>query len=278
MVRVTGSATDPELGDHVCLPFLGDRERRDTTRLFALNGLRRRTKVLIITHTDSPDRTRAWLTPLVPGFDEAESAGRIEIVGSAATHLTGGRLDPGRALDGLASARERARAQGHRGLYALVDASWGVHDPPGQAAFESAVNALFGQGGLAAVCQYDRALFPREALDRVTAAHPISPEQALLRHITLSSPPGVRLWGDVDLTNRQAFASILAPLREEPEDVVIDATGLDFIDAGSAQLLVATALARGPGRTVVACGSPLARLLHLLKAGDALGVRLTGDV
>ncbi|MEV4834190.1 MEDS domain-containing protein [Nonomuraea sp. NPDC049486] len=275
MVRVTGSALDPDLGDHVCLPFLGDRERRAATRLFTLNGLRRRTKVLIITHADSPDRTRAWLTPLVPGFREAESAGRIEIAG---TRLTGGRPDPCRALDRLEAAGERALAQGYRGLYALVDASWGVHDPPGQVASESAVNALFGQCGLAAVCQYDRALFPCEALDRVTGVHPISPDQALLRYAATSSPPGLRLRGDVDLTNRQAFASILAPLRAERDEVVIDATELDFIDAGSAQLLVAMALARRPGRTVVACGSPLARLLRLLKAGDALGVRPAGDV
>lgn len=278
MIHVTASALDPDLGDHVCLPFSGDRERRAATRLFTLNGLRRRAKVLIVTHTDSPEGTRTWLAPSVPGFGEAESAGRIEIEGSAVICLAGGRPDPGRALDGLRAAGERAAAQGHNGLYALVDASWGMHDPAAQMAFESAVNALFGRHPLAAVCQYDRALFPREALDRVAAVHPISPEQALLRYAVTTSPPGLRLKGDIDLTNRQALASILEPLRERPEDVLIDASEVGFVDAGSAQLIVAMALARRPGRTVLVCRSPLLRLLRLLRADDALGVRPVDDV
>ena len=49
--------------------------------------------MLIITHADSPERTRAWLAPLVPGFAAAESAGEIEIRASAATHFD--RRPPG---------------------------------------------------------------------------------------------------------------------------------------------------------------------------------------
>ncbi|WP_336209170.1 MEDS domain-containing protein [Nonomuraea sp. LPB2021202275-12-8] len=278
MPPAAGSALDPDLGDHVCLPIDGERERMAATRLFTLNGLRRRAKVLIITHTDSPERTREWLAPLVPGFAGAESAGQVEIRDSAGTHITDGRLDPGRALSGLTAAGEQARAQGRHGLYAMVDASWGVHDPPGQIAFEAATNALFGQRWLAAVCQYDRALFAREAIDRAAGVHPISPEQAVLRYISTRGPAGLRLWGDVDLTNRQAFASVLSPLRAEAGEVVIDAAGLDFIDAGSAQLLVALATARPSGRTVLVCGEPVARLLHLIKADDVITVRPVGDV
>jgi anti-anti-sigma regulatory factor len=271
-----GSVLDPDLGDHICLPFDGDGERRAATGLFTLNGLRRRTKVLIITHTDSPERTRDWLSPLVPGFADAESSGRVEILHSAVVHLSAGRLDPGRALSGLATAGEQARSQGHQGLYALVDASWGRYDPAGQVALESATNALSGQRRLAVVCQYDRAVFPREVLDRLASVHPISPEQAMLRYAC--GPCVLRLWGDVDLTNRQAFASVLAPLRDERGEVVIDATGLAFIDAGSAQLLLAMALGRPRERTVVVCGGPMARLLRLINADDVVTVRRVGDV
>lgn len=274
----TGSMLDPDLGDHVCVPFRGEGERRAAARLFTLNGLRRRVKVVIVAHAEPPERTRDWLAPLVPGFTEAEAAGQVELRASAGAHLTGGRPDPGRALRGLADTGRRAREQGFRGVYALVDASWGAGDPPGQVAFEAAANALFGQGWLAAVCQYDRALFPREALDRATAVHPISPEQALLRYAATCSPRGLRLWGDIDLTNRQAFASVLEPLRRERGEVVIDASEVDFIDAASAQLLVAAVTARPAGRTVVVCGRPTARMLRLMRAGDSVTVRLIGDV
>ncbi|MGW3344230.1 MEDS domain-containing protein [Nonomuraea rubra] len=278
MVDVAGSVLDPDLGDHVCLPFDGERERMTATGLFTVNGLRRRTKVVIITHADSPERTRGWLAPLVPGFADAESAGQVEILDCADTHFTGGRLDPGRVYAGLADAYDRARKHGQHGVYALVDASWGACDTPQQAAFEAETNELFGERWLAAVCQYDRGLFPREAIDRATSVHPIAPEQALLRFANTFEPAGLRVWGDIDLTNRPAFASLLSRLEKEPGEVVIDVSGLDFIDAGSAQLLTVTAMARPRGATAVVCRDSTARVLRLIGADEFVAVRRVGDV
>ncbi|SEG83491.1 Anti-anti-sigma regulatory factor (antagonist of anti-sigma factor) [Nonomuraea solani] len=278
MLHVAGSVLDPDLGDHVCLPFEGERERMLATQAFTVNGLRRRTKVVIITHADSPARTRDWLAPLVPGFADAESAGQVEILACADTHFTNGCLDPERVYAELANAKERARRHGQHGVYALVDASWGVPDAPGQAVFEAGTNELFGERWLAAVCQYDRRLFPREAIDRATSVHPISPEQALLRFANTGSPAGLRIWGDIDLTNRQAFASVLARLEKEPGEVLIDASDLDFIDAGSAQLLTVTAMARPEGSTAIVCRDSMARVLRLIRADEFIAVRRVGDV
>ncbi|MCK2220898.1 MEDS domain-containing protein [Actinomadura sp. ATCC 31491] len=278
MVHVAGSVLDPDLGDHVCLPFDGERERMRATVVFTVNGLRRRLKVVIITHADSPERTRAWLAPLVPGFADAESAGQVEILACADTHFTGGSLDPARVHSGLLDAHDRARRHGQHGVYALIDASYGVRDAPGQAALEAATNEVFGERWLAAVCQYDRGLFPREAIDRAASVHPIAPEQALLRFANTADPPGLRVWGDIDLTNRRAFASVLARLEKEPGEVVVDASHLAFIDAGSAHLLTRTAVARRPGSTVVVCGEATARVLRLIRAEEFLTVRRVGDV
>ncbi|MFI7418298.1 MEDS domain-containing protein [Nonomuraea sp. NPDC049684] len=277
MVHVAGSVLDPDLGDHVCLPFEGERERMTTTRQFTLNGLRRRTKVVIITHAETPERTRGWLAPLVPGFDDAEAAGQVEILSCADTHFTDGRLDPDRLLHALADAHHRARRHGQHGVYALIDASWGARDAQAQAAFEATANELFGERWLAAVCQYDRELFPLDAIEHATAVHPIAPEQALLRFASTSSPPGLRVWGDVDLTNRPAFGSVLSPLQKEPGQVVIDASHLDFIDAGSARLLTVTAAARPYGSTVVVCAERVARVLRLVRADTHVVVRRVGD-
>ncbi|MGR6921482.1 MEDS domain-containing protein [[Actinomadura] parvosata] len=277
MVHVASSVLDPDLGDHVCLPFDGERERRTTTGLFTANGLRRRTKVVIITHADSPERTREWLAPLVPGLADAESAGQVEILDCAGTHFTGGRLDLERVYASLADAHARARKHGQHGVYALIDASWGAGATGEQVAFEAATNELFGERWLAAVCQYDRGLFARDALDRASSVHPISPEQALLRFAGTSEPAGLRMWGDIDLTNRRAFASLLARLEKEPGEVVIDASELDFIDAGSAQLLTVTAMARPRGATSVVCRDSMARVLRLIGADEFIAVRRVGD-
>ncbi|MEU4224467.1 MEDS domain-containing protein [Nonomuraea sp. NPDC026600] len=271
VVDVAGSVLDPDLGDHVCLPFDGDRERMAATRAFTVNGLRRHTKVVIITHTDTPARTREWLAPLVPGLAAAEAAGQVEIKSC-------GDTDSRWLLGELVAAGEQAREHGHRGVYALVDAAWGVRDAVGLEGFEAAANALFGERWLAAVCQYDRGLFSAEAANRAAAIHPIAPGQALLRFANLCPQPGLRLSGDVDITNRQAFASVLTQLEAVTAEVVIDATGLDFIDAGSAQLLAVTALARTGHRTVVVCRGTVARMLRLIRADEVVTVRRAGDV
>ncbi|MEU7744871.1 MEDS domain-containing protein [Nonomuraea sp. NPDC049158] len=263
---------DPDLGDHVCLPFQGDRERMAATRAFTANGLRRRAKVVIITHTDTPERTREWLAPLVPGLAAAEAAGRVEITAYAD--------GPAWLLGELVAAGELAREQGHRGVYALVDAAWGVRDAAGRERFEAAVNALFGERWLAAVCQYDRGLYSAAAVNRAAAIHPIAPGQALLRFVNMRPQPGLRLSGDIDITNRLAFASVLTQLEAVAAEVVIDATGLDFIDAGSAQLLALTALARAAAhhhRTVVVCRGTVARVLRLIRADEVLAVRRAVD-
>lgn len=278
VVHIAGPLLDPDLGDHVCLPFRGDDERMAAARAFTLNGLRRRAKVLIVTHTDTPEATRGWLAPLVPGFAAAEAAGRVTIMASADTHLSGGRLDAARVLRSLCAAGEEARQEGHHGVYALVDAAWGAHDAAAHTAFEAAANTLFGERWLAAVCQYDRGRFSREALERAAAVHPITPEQAPLRFATTCAPPGLRLSGAIDLTNRQAFASVLAPLEQEGAEVVIDARGLGFIDAGSAALLTATAVARRERRTIVVCDDAVARVLRLVRADEWLTVHRAGDV
>ncbi|WP_214317923.1 MEDS domain-containing protein [Nonomuraea sediminis] len=259
---------DPDLGDHVCLPYGNERERLDATRTLAANGLRRRVKVMIITHTDTPEATRAWL-----GFTEAEAAGRLEILAGGDTHFVDGRLDPARVLGALAAAGEQARKQGYAGLYLLVDASWGLRDAAGHARLEAATNALCAEGWLAVVCQYDRTLFCGADLDRAACVHPISPDQAMLRFAGTCRPAGLRISGEIDLTNRDAFASILATLESEAAQVVIDATGLDYMDAGAAQLLAATASARGARGTVITCQEPIARLLHLVRADEVITVR-----
>ncbi|GAA2281230.1 hypothetical protein GCM10010149_26870 [Nonomuraea roseoviolacea subsp. roseoviolacea] len=270
---VAGSVLDPELGDHVCLPFAGEGERIAATRLFTANGLRRGARVLIVTCARTPEETRAWLAPAVPGLARAEAEGRVVIRPAGATTLTAGRPDPGRVLKGLSAAVERAGQDGHAGLYALVDAAWGAGDPARQTTCEAVSNPLFGERRLASVCQYDLRLFSGEAVERAASVHPIAPERAALRYAATSRPPGLRLSGDVDLTNRQALASVLAPLEREPGEVVVDLTALGFIDAGSAQLLSATALARQGRPTVVVCGEAVARVLRLVRADALLTVR-----
>ncbi|MFC7107459.1 MEDS domain-containing protein [Nonomuraea rubra] len=100
----------------------------------------------------------------------------------AGVRRAGRRLRPG------PQARPARRVRAGRRLLGACDA-------PRQAAFEAKTNELFGERWLAAVCQYDRGLFPREAIDRATSVHPIAPEQALLRFANTFEPAGLRVWG-----------------------------------------------------------------------------------
>lgn len=81
--------------------------------------------------------------------------------------------------------------------------------------------------------------------------------------------PGLRLSGEIDLTNRQALAAVLAGRYDDLDDqagpLTIDASGLRFADAATLAMLVRAARA-APGGLRVICSPTLARLLDLVAA------------
>ena len=263
------------LGDHVGLPFSSDRERLSAMAAFAAAGLRGRYKVLVLTTVEDPSTLHARLAERVARYRPAAAAGQVEIVPGEAVYLADGRFDGDRMLEVFAETMDQTEQQGYAGLWVSADTTWaadGSHNAS-LTAYETDINALFTSGRMAAVCQYDRRLFDAGTLAEVCSAHPIIANGAAFRFAPMEDPPGLVLTGELDGTNRRAFAAVLAPLANVPAPLLIDAGGVIHSGVEATAMLARLAVLRGGYPTTIICRPQLRRLLHLVDTTRALRVR-----
>ncbi|GHB77487.1 hypothetical protein GCM10010331_76580 [Streptomyces xanthochromogenes] len=81
--------------------------------------------------------------------------------------------------------------------------------------------------------------------------HPPLYADALLRIWDTADPPGLRLAGQVDLTNQAALVGHLLAVDGAPADVTLDLTEVTFLNFASLHALVAFAESLEPGRRLV---------------------------
>ncbi|WP_202638287.1 MEDS domain-containing protein [Bailinhaonella thermotolerans] len=271
---------DLRLGDHVCHPFISDDERLAATVEIAADALRRGRRVMVCAESLTPQVTSAWLHARVPGYAEAAERGQVEVLPCAEVQLAGGTFDPARVREAFAGVVADTTARGYPGLQVITDMAWALRQPyalDALPAFEASINDLFADGRLSAVCQYDRRLYDGDLFHRVCSAHPVTPGQALLRFARATGSPGLVLEGEADVTNRDALAALLASLLPSDGHVLIDATGLEFADVGSARLFARFAAQRGDRPTTLLGSQSLTHLLRLLGAHDLVRLQPAED-
>lgn len=263
------------LGDHVCLTHDDESDALDAVSRFAATGLRLGHKVICLTDSSTPQAVRAHLEAAGVPTEAAVAAGQLRIQPAVETYLTGGRLVPQAAIRAFVEEAARAQREGYSGLRLAGDLAWVVGTGTtwdDLCRYEAEVNQLFLDGRVAGLCLYDRRIFPAEQLRAIAAAHPgTAGAQAgrtwtpLLRAYRTTDPPGIRLVGQVDQSNRTAFTAMLADGLERPpaDRPVVDVSDLSFADAGAASALVQAE--RTGGVRLVGCGPMLGRLLGLLR-------------
>lgn len=98
-----------------------------------------------------------------------------------------------------------------------------------------------------------------------------------LRVEMLDGEQGARLSGELDLASFDEATSRLGPLFEAQGDVVIDLSGVSFIDSSGIRLLIRVHQAdHGGGGLIVRSAQPqVARVLRIAGLDD-LGVRFEG--
>jgi anti-anti-sigma factor len=79
------------------------------------------------------------------------------------------------------------------------------------------------------------------------------------------SPAGLKLIGEVDISNRQQLAAALEPYAHRADDVYLDLEGLTFIDVGGVTMLITFAERLQPTRRLVLRNPPrvLRRIVEL---------------
>jgi anti-anti-sigma regulatory factor len=260
-----------QLGDHVCWTYDDDEQCLDATARFVTAGLRAGHQVLCVTEALLPvTLLEALRTRGVP-VQRALDTGQLRASAATEAHPPADRAEV------LLKEIVRAGENGHAGLRVVDDMSWALHFDH-LTCFETRLGRLLLDGGAALLCQYDRRRFDRDRLRQVSAVHPATAapvhdagwEPMLRLHRTVD-PPGLRLVGEVDVSNRGALAHALDAFADAETPVTIDVAGLTFIDAAGAGLIVRAA-GWVPHAIRIVGASPLVRKVLTLVSAGAPGV------
>jgi anti-anti-sigma regulatory factor len=283
-VTATAVVDRVHLGDHVCWAHDDKRDALDAVTRFTATGLRLGHKVICFTDTFTPRTLRAHLEDAGVPTETAVAVGQLRIVPAVESYvglLSGGRLATESMIETLVGEIDRAHREGYPGLRLAGDMGWTVrtgttlHD---LSRYEAQVNRVFLDRRVAGMCLYDRRHFPPERLHAVAAAHPgtVGPHAdrawtPLLRAYRTADPPGLRLVGQVDRSNQEAFAAVLAAVTgpaAQSRPAVLDLSGLSFADVRAATALVRADRAAAAGVRLVGCRPGLSRLLGLVRASE----------
>lgn len=273
-----------DAGDHACLTFSDAEERLDLVAAFVRDGLRAGQKVLCWTDSITPAGLATELTERAVRPGAAMRRGQLRIAQAEEVLVAGDGGGAAGMVDLLSEELELAGREGYPGLRVTADMCWATR--PQAAAeelvgFENKVAAMFGDGRLCLICQYDRGRFDAVTLAFAAKAHPktiaarVYHEHPLLRVCRQYSPPGVRIAGELDYRHRDVLEQALGEALRLDRNLYLNLGKLDYIDGACAGLIVATA-ARLPSsrRMTVTCRRLVATVLDLVGAGDTPRLRL----
>ena len=238
-----------------------DDECRDLLTGYVRAGVRPGQRVAVFLDADDADLARH----LIASAPDAEPGQLVVTLYGAGCDGPAGPAGGQRLRDGRAAGRDRAYADGRRGLFVAGKMTWALRagfDTDELLRYESAVNRFFGDGRIAGLCLYDRRRFGKEALAAIGAVHP----GPLLRFTLGGWGAHLRLSGELDASNGAALPSILDIVAEVDSTVLLDASDLRFLDAAGAGAIVRFAASRPTRQTVVRCTRGVRQALSLVSA------------
>lgn len=259
-------------GDHACGLFDSADDLAAATVAFVREGLAAGDQVWCLPEPGAQRAVLRLLTRDGLSADESVERGQLAVRASDEVYLSGAAFDADRIVGEFAALVDAALADGYGGLRVVADMGWitraGV--PTEQVLdYEESLVELFAARPVAGMCQYDRRAFCAGRLERLAAVHPlvISSERDVVRQLVVGVLPdgeGLRLAGEVDVSNRDKLREALAPFAGQG-DVVLELSGLKFVDVTGAAVLGGFAVRRPPGSRLVLRNPPyvLRRILKL---------------
>lgn len=249
-----------DAGVHVCAIYSSPAERRELLDAYFRNR---------------PDDER--LIYVGAPSDLAEPAG-IDVREAAGVYLAGGSFDPAGVLTGFRGEIADTIAAGHRRLRVAADMSWAAEGAAPQVlvSYEAAATQLHKEGTAAGMCLYDRRRFRADHLAAVSAAHPFTSDSAdrlvpAAFTATQDADGTLHLTGEIDYFGASHLITLVNDRPDLGTDVVIDVSGVRFMDASVLHALQAAATALdSPRRLILRSPSRMvSRLLALLPSSGA---------
>lgn len=262
------------LHDHVCWPYDDPAEFRTQAVGFLSDGLALGQRAWYVAEPDT-DELRGHLDGL-PGVAEALDRGALQLCSIGTTYRSGQVVVPADQVAAYAAATDQALADGYTGLRVAAEATPMVRTDEALEAFcryEHLVDRYMAARPFAAMCAYDRQELSGEAIGDLASMHPASGPDAAPFRLYATSESEVALAGELDLESREHFPAALrrAELHPVGGELVLDASGLDFIDHRALFALSREGLRTGCEVVLRTAPPSAARLVELL---EVPGVRV----
>ncbi|MGC9669336.1 MEDS domain-containing protein [Planosporangium sp. 12N6] len=249
------------MGDHLCLPFSNDDERREVLTTYIVDGLSRGERVIYYADHTAPDVIGSWLAESGIEIDRMVDEGRLKIHPIGAAPHAGGRFEPDTVITTLWVEIRQARDAGYPGLRVsreMTSDLCPIVDERALLEYEHRLSTVCRSRELAAICQYDQRLVDETAIGGLIGCHPevvqIDPlhDDHRLRITPTYAPRGLRVAGTVDVVTVGAFTTTLHRATGWPEpDIRVDLGELEFIDVAGVRAIVHTAAGLAPGRRLI---------------------------
>lgn len=178
----------------------------------------------------------------------------VQAVSLEAMYRTGAVVEPAAQVRAYAAATDEAVADGFTGLRVAADATPLAREPEQLEAFtryEHLVDRYMTRRPFAAMCAYDSAELGATAVTQLACMHPVATVDSTPFRLHATADADAALSGELDMASRTVFPVALERIGAGTHDgeLVVDASGLTFIDQHS--LLALDGFARRRGVTVV---------------------------
>lgn len=262
------------MGDHCCLAFDAETERAAAVAAFIHAGLAAGDQVLYFSDT-GVGRAVGMLAGREIAPESYLSSGQLLVQPAGQAYLGQRPFDATSMLDVVAEHIQQAVRRGYSGLRIVGEMTWAVRNgvPPDRLwEFEGRLTDLVAARPASALCLYDRRGFSPGEVAAAEQTHPrgvaASPvhDDGMLRILATQLPPGLRLVGEMDLSNGYVLDGALRAAADGGHgDVCVDASALEFIDVPGVSLLVEAAQRLGDNRRLVleSPGRVVRRILEL---------------
>jgi hypothetical protein len=266
-----------EPGTHLCAFHRDDDQLLRSTTTFVGQALATGDQLLYVAPDDQVDGMLAGL----PGdvrVDDALASGQLLIRSFAEAYGTRRPDDLGTVAEGFRASAERSRKDGFPALRvaARMDGLVDLLGSPAEVLrWERMATGIQRDIGVSSVCHYDLRLVDDALVGLLVGEHAgLSPEQAdapLATFVPVGDPWGLRVLGELDLSNRDALVRVLRSRTDVTPRVHVDLAGLTFADVGTLTRLHAVAAGLpGDGWLVLDAAPPVVRrALDIARLGHA---------
>jgi anti-anti-sigma regulatory factor len=217
--------------NHVCVVHTDGKQLLAAAQAFLQEG-RKRNERLVFLGSGSIESLHRQLGALA-GLRELLDTDRLT-VGALDGHYGADEVpDPQATMAAYDAATRAALAAGYRGLRVVAEATALVRTPEQRAAFaryEHLVDRYMVDHPFTAMCAYDGAELG-DAVTEIACLHPVANAGAAPFHWYAGVAVDVHLTGEVDVVAHDTLAAVAElTLPLHGEQVVVDATALEFID------------------------------------------------